>query len=77
MSSTHSPPSVSIQHPCLGATLLGVRYEREGVALAQFRGVKYATVTRRWGRPEGVRGLEGREGREGLQVGEGEGREFG
>ncbi|MCJ1282400.1 hypothetical protein MMC26_001723 [Xylographa opegraphella] len=42
----------------------GVRYERDGVRLTQFRGVRYAAVARRFARPRLVRGWEGGDWRE-------------
>ena len=59
MSSTKPHTSTSLRHPSLGGTLLGVQYERDGVAVTQFRGVRYAAVARRFARPRRVEGLNG------------------
>ncbi|MCJ1430857.1 hypothetical protein MMC27_000207 [Xylographa pallens] len=59
MFSTKPHPSTPLRHPSLGGTLLGVQYERDGVAVTQFRGVRYAAVARRFARPRRVEGLQG------------------
>ncbi|MCJ1400551.1 hypothetical protein MMC11_003757 [Xylographa trunciseda] len=58
MFSTAPHTSASLAHPSLRGTLLGVQYEREGVPVTQFRGVRYAAVGARFARPVGV-GLGG------------------
>ena len=60
MFSTKPHTTTSLSHASLHGTLLGAQYERDGVAVTQYRGVKYATVARRFAKPVRADGLVGK-----------------